>query len=619
MMSRGGGWLEQVRAKRRWIIGGASLLAFGIALPVVAQRGPTSLLPPGFEDMESPGASEPANPAPAPPSPDTASPSPPVAAPSLSASDLGIADGSGLSTAETELPELTPEELAAQQARYDLPEQARRSLALIGPLTERSGGFGPRIFGTTSGRFLSALMSHARAPFVSRWGSILIRRALLSATDTPNDVNGADWAAERAWLLVRMGEADAARLMVQSVDTDRYTPRMQAVAMQAYLATGDMAGLCPVVPAAEPRSKTPGWKVVAAICDSYSGDQGSASGALSQARRKGVTGIDYRLGEKAVGAGLNARRSVKIEWEGVDTLTAWRFGLATAVNVPVPDKLMEQGGARVRAWQARAPMLPLATRLQGVDTAARLGVFSVDALVAFQAALAASDETLPQGFSRRADLLRTAYVGADGETRLRAMRDLWKEGNDNGYLGTLLTARAAAGIYPDDQGDEDVSRLIAAQLSAGYDIPAMRWGPRVSSLSDTNALGWALLAVGAPRAVVDISSISANRFVGDHGQRGKLFIAALAGLGRLPLSEAAGIAADQNISFIRNSRWSRAIDEAARRGEKGTVALLAGTGMQTGSWQHMPAGQLFHIISALRTVGLEPVARMIAAEAVMRS
>src|SRR3546814_13449358 len=87
-------------------------------------------------------------------------------------------------------------------------------------------------------------MKATRAPVISRWASILLRRTLLSEVNTPANVNGADWAAERAWLLLRMGEADAARMLVQSVDPAAFTPRMYAVAMQTYLATAAPAGLC---------------------------------------------------------------------------------------------------------------------------------------------------------------------------------------------------------------------------------------------------------------------------------------------------------------------------------------------------------------------------------------
>ena len=70
---------------------------------------------------------------------------------------------------------------------------------------------------------------------------------LLQPIQTPRNVNGADFAAERAWLLVRMGESVGARAMVQSVDPQDYTPKLYEVAMQAAwaLLERDLAQLAP--------------------------------------------------------------------------------------------------------------------------------------------------------------------------------------------------------------------------------------------------------------------------------------------------------------------------------------------------------------------------------------
>jgi hypothetical protein len=44
--------------------------------------------------------------------------------------------------------------------------------------------------------------------------------------------------------------------------------------------------------------------------------------------------------------------------------------------------------------------------------------------------------------------------------------------------------------------------------------------------------------------------------------------------------------------------------------------LLAAAGLQARDWTKVPAHHLFHIVRALRQVGLDAEARMIAAEAV---
>src|SRR3546814_17703326 len=105
------------------------------------------------------------------------------------------------------------------------------------------GAFGVR------GQYAAAIMRATNGKLASRWGHILLRRALLSAIDTPKTINGADLAAARAALLLRMGESIGARWIVQSVDHDRASQRLVSAAQQTYLATADPAGLCPYVPA----------------------------------------------------------------------------------------------------------------------------------------------------------------------------------------------------------------------------------------------------------------------------------------------------------------------------------------------------------------------------------
>ncbi|WIW87337.1 hypothetical protein K3M67_10100 [Sphingobium sp. V4] len=601
------------RANAKWALGS---FALALTLPVVAQQAPESLLPPGFGDApEAPAAApqpaRPAQPAPGSPAAPMVQPLPDQGLPDLSLA----ADATNAAEAE-----LTPEELAAQKAKYDLPDTARRSLDRIGPLTPQTRGFEPDAFGRESGQYLAALMRQTHAPIVSRWASILLRRALLSATDTPRGIDGADWAAERAWLLLRMGEADSARLMMQSVDSDRYSPRLYAIAMQTYLASADPAGLCPLSEGALRFSKEPGWDMTRAICPALSGDQGMASGALNQAQRRGVVrGIDYRLAEKVVGTGFNARRSVKIEWDGVDRLTAWRYGLATALNVEIPEDLYATAGQHVRAWEARAPALTALRRQPGVDIAARLGVFSNAALVGFYGQLG-SDGDAPADIADKIEALRAAYAGATVADRIGGMQSWWQDGAKPDYVGLIATARAAAALPVAQASAQDAANLVAAMLTAGYDRNAARWAQAIGRLDGEGASQfWALLAVGAPSPVVDISSGRVSSYVGEVGpEKGRMLIAALAGLARLSPQDGAALAQDNGVALAPNSRWARAIGAAAQRGEKATVALLVAVGMQGQDWTHLPPAHLYHVVAALHRVGLDPEARMIAAEAISR-
>lgn len=586
------------RAKLLLLAGGAAL---AFAIPAAGQRdkGPESLLPPGFGEPPPPAPKEPApdNAASPVPAPSAPSPAPPGGVPPVE--DSAAEDLEAL--AEQKLP-----------PPIEIPEASRRPTNPVGPLRPADWGLGLDAFGNANGRFLSGLMGRLNAPLPSRWTSILLRRALLSEAAAPPHVNEVDWIAERAWLLLRMGEADGARLLVQAVDVDRYTPRMFTVAVQTALATADPAALCPLVGPGRAISDQPVWPLADAMCASLEGDAARASQLIEQARRRTGGGIDTLLAEKVIGAGTNTRRAVTIEWQGVDELSSWRFGLASATGLEIPAELMNRAGPAVWAWQARAPMVPLEQRVAAAQRAATLGVYSNASLVEMNSLI--FDRTDPSEIEGSVgDRLRRAYVAASFGDRIDAMRNLWGEGDDR-YGRFILTAAAAARIPPSGDYGNRADDLIGSMMTAGYDGFAARWGGVADGLDgDDGDRAWSILAVGAPRPVVDLGASRVEAFTESvDSHRGRLLVAALAGLGRLADPAAYGV------DPAPRSRWANLIAAAARSRQPGTVALLAGVGMQTPSWRGVPPEHLFHIVRALRAVGHEYEARMIAAEAMTR-
>ncbi len=504
---------------------------------------------------------------------------------------------------------------AAAVEPLDLPPAARRSLNRVGLMTAADGGLSTTAFGKTDGRFLNTLLNRTDAPLASRWASILLRRALLSQSEIPVGVSGADWVAERAALLLRMGEADMARALVARVDADNFTPRLNQVAMQAALATGDPAALCSIATSATSTSDAPTWPLAQAMCAGLSGESGTASALVDRVRDdRGAAGIDVLLAEKVVGAAVNTRRSVSIQWDGVDRLDAWRFGLAMATGVTIPPKLFGTAGLEMQAWFARAPLIAPAARAGSAEIATAMGVFSSTALVDFYGDIwAATDPSERRGSV--GELLRTAYTGDSDSARLSALRTLWSvDGPKMSYARQVMTARASAALPVTQTSDSDA--LIASMLSAGLDIQAARW----SGLVTSGSIGWAQLAVGNPRPIMNVDAVAVRSVPGgEDDRRIKFLLAGLAGLGRLPSESVNELAERYAVPLGRATSWTRAIDRAAASGEAGTVVALAAAGMQTREWRYVPPEHLYHIISALRRVGLEPEARMIAAEALARA
>lgn len=593
-------------------LSGATLAA-ALVLPALAQE---SLLPEGFGN--------PSNNTPTPKSSPTPSPTPaPAPSPSTPGPTPGVAPSSAVPTtgASTEATgdESTEEELGTSgQLKYDLPPGARRLLTRIGPLTPETGGLAPDAFGVR-GQYAAAIMRETNGNLASRWGQILLRRALSSAIDTPETIDGADLAADRAGLLLRMGESLAARSIVQSVDYDRASQRLVQVAQQTFLATADPAGLCPYVPAGLAHGEEQSWRLSSGICAGLSGEAGPAGWAIARVRSSGrMDNFDILLAERVLGATGAGRRSTTIEWDKIDRLTSWRFGMATATAVPIPAELRKTEPRYMRGWTVLAPMTDMPDRIAAAPDAAARGVLSSEAYVSLLSSAAAQEEPA-EALVNQTDLLRAAFRAAESADRYAAMESLWNAGNDpvQHYAAMIATARAAAALPTTTDVGGDPWQLLGSMLAAGYDNNAAGWAPKIT----VGSRAWGVLAVGAPRPLSGVTGGNVGSFAGDDDSadslRSKFLVAGLAGLGRLDATQAASAASDLNLDLGKQTRWTRAIAAAAERREPGMVALIAAAGMQ-GDWSKMPPYHLYHIVRALRDVGLEAEARMIAAEALVR-
>jgi hypothetical protein len=306
----------------------------------------------------------------------------------------------------------------------------------------------------------------------------------------------------------------------------------------------------------------------------------------------------------------------------VESINSWRFGLASATGLEIPEQLMRSAGAHVHAWQARAPMLPLEQRIAAAQTAASLGVFSSDALVDMYSLIADATDA-----SEMKDTvggrLRAAYAARNVPARLSALRGLWDDAKNDPVqrqARLILTASAAARIPPSAEYAKDAPNLIASMLSAGYDRRAQRWSAVADGMEGKEGdLAWALVALGSPAAEVDAGRVQdfASGDDSENGVRSRMLVAALAGLGKLG-EDGNELAEDMGVRIGAQNRWTRLLDRAAQRRQQGTVVLLAAAGMQTGGWAGVPPEHLYRILLALRSVGLEYEARMIAAEALAR-
>lgn len=618
-------------------LGAAGLTGFALA-----QGKPESLLPPGFDDP-APAPSPRQSPAPRPGQTPPAQPGqPPIAQPGTAPVPGAAVDPASLPP----LPAISREDLARLPSleqlenmsteeldqllglapKSDIPAGAQRALTRVGVLAVDEGGLPPLALANQSDKLVRAALSGTQGPLVSRWGHILLRRALASRLAAPLGMDPVEFAALRVGLLNRMGEYALARAVVQDIDTADWSPALTQEALSAYLAAGDITGACPAVRLHGSQRQDGEWVMWQAICNAYAGESALAATQLDRALFRGAAPrVDVLLARRFAGAAGRAQRGVNIEWQGVDDLNPWRFGLANAVGEPLPEGLLDsaltaRGGAYYARSGALLPMLPATQRAPFAGRAAREGILSADAMVDLYSEIHA-DPAAGEDQKAHAAALREAYVANDPAARIAAMQRLWadgaKLGGGDGYGARVLTAYAAARIPASAEHADAAGDLIAAMLAAGLDRNAARW----ADVAAQGSLGWALIALGAPN-IEAVGQSPVESFIGSDasdGQRRSAFlVAGLAGIGRLSEGDAGALAGDLGFDLARQTRWSTAISRAAEVGNPALVALLAGLGMQGNSWSQMTPLHLYHITAALTRVGMVAEARMIAAEAVAR-
>ncbi|MEM9502183.1 MAG: hypothetical protein AAF941_10120 [Pseudomonadota bacterium] len=601
---------------------------------VTAQDAPESLLPPGFDDpvpaptpTPVPTALPTAAPQPATPQPGTPSVVQPGPAPVLgdlpSVPQISSEELSELPSVE-ELEEMSTDQLddlLGLKPQYDIPPAARRSLSQVGLLDPEEGGLPTESLSRQPAALVRAVLGGTRKPLVSRWGHILLRRALASRLATPEGMNPVEFAALRAGVLNRLGEHVVARSLAQDVDTGNWNEALTSEALTAYIAAADFVGACPAVRLQGSAREDAQWVMLQAICNAYAGEGALAGSQLDRALGEELAPpIDVLLAQRYAGAAGRGRRAVEIEWEGVEELNPWRFALANAVGETVPEALIEDADPYYERTAAVGAMVPLAQRALFAQRAAREGILSAHAMIQLYSQIYA-DTSISGEAADDAARLREAYIADDPASRVAAMRTMWGTLDDEldqpDYAASVTTAFAAARISPSGALARHSGELIASMLTAGLDRDAASW----ASVVEQGSLGWALVVTARPNGGA-VSEAAVASFIEENGsyeaRKSAFLVAGLGGLGRISQSELNGLSSELDLALSRQTRWSQMIERAADAGNPTLVAMLAGLGMQGASWEQMTPLHLYHITSALSRVGLEAEARMIAAEAVAR-
>lgn len=563
-------------------------------------------------------------PAPAEPAPEVAPATP----------DAGAAPGGP----ETLLPGETlpggtpPGEASSRSPALRLQVPAADPTAGVGWLTLQTGGYAPTLWSGSSGPFVNTVLRRMPAPTASRWAHISLRKALLTQAPTPAGVVPGNFIAERAHLLLRMGEVEGAKALVDRAPLTGYTKRLFEVAPQAHLAAGDVASLCPLTQTGISISGDPLWPLMSAVCAALQGDDAGAALILDREREnRSAQPFEIRLADRVAAAISGSNRAVSVNWPEAARLTTFRLGMASVSGVDVPRQRLENANPAVKGWVVRNPNLPLATRLHAARTAVVTGALSSREMVNLLSLQAVSlDPTalaaLPVGE------LRQAYAAPTHEARITALRNLWAEGKtrEDRLAYQLASAHAAAQVPVKAAYLDAAPALARAMLLAGDVDGALAWyklaraeakGGNARAGRPLMAL-WPLVATAeahgrVPRSGALFALWAKNWLDGDSDvvdRQQQLAGAALLGLGLLDHTDLPSAAVPEAI----DNAFTRQLQAVIARRRKGEAIVLASLGLGRDAATVKPA-YVRQALQALCAVGLRREAGLIAAELLIRN
>lgn len=598
-----GGYRACVRAKANRLLLPAMAAALAAAAtaqeaptpppaPPAPSEAPTSLLPDVLEEVPAREPVRPPPPAAPPPGPAAL----PGAAPAASAPAAGPA---AAPVTPGPLPGAAPPELPGPS----------RPAASAGLVTEATVGLAPDLFAGSDGRFLAALLNRLDGPLASRWGQIVVQRALLTEAAPPPGIHPGDWLAARVRALVALGAAADAHRMLLRVRRADYTPRLIVAAAHAALAAGDPIGLCAFV--ADGRAVSddnPAFVLADGWCSALAGDPFSANQLFDAARRRRLADpFDIQLAERVASTAAATRSAGNPVWREVDRLSAWRVGLAGATGTAIPPELAAAAPPAMRAWMVRLPRVPVEQRAALVPEAAAMGALSAaeaGRILALDAGAAPAGEAA----ARPGGQLRAALEAPARAQRLAALRALLArvpEESAARHGWRVVAAEAAARVAPDPGLADEAPALVEAMLAAGFVGNARAWWPVAAEAGGDVAARVAGLLAGVDADV----PAEPDRFArATTAHRGALLRAGLEGLGRQVEGDP--------VPRLANG-WTAAIDAALAAGRRGEALVLAATGMQ-GLMADLPPDHFRRIVAALVAAGLRDEAGLMVAEAATR-
>ncbi len=508
-----------------------------------------------------------------------------------------------------------------------------------GLLSENQGGFAENFWRGTDWSQVSSLMPRMPAASSSAVLRSLAVRLLISRADVPaNKPADANFVALRVERLLAMGRVGQALGLLKVAADERLDESLARTRIEALFFNNDNAGACTAVKNSRDKYSGLYWSQTQAFCLALSGDHPRAAliADLMLEREDEIEPVFFT----AIDALAAARN------EGPPVLkspTALHLAMMRAAKLQVPAEIVQDGAISVIRAVAFSPNAPLVVRLIAAEKAYRAGALTSDQILRMYLGIPFSQEEMNAPISaaeqtwgprNRALILRSAAVQKLPLARAEVLRRAWQIGRERDSYTEIVgpSIQLTAELKPVVELNwfsGDAARVL---FTGGRVEEAMAWyriaaGEREISdeAREAEAAIWPLAVLADTDNTVPLTDELLIEWYNRKQQaapqaaekQARVFFGLMESLGRS--ISAAVWKSLKNKSFGGddtglNIAWHRGVDAATANVLVGETVLLATVGAADSPGGRLKLGDALKVITALRTIGLERDAQLLAIE-----
>lgn len=513
-----------------------------------------------------------------------------------------------------------------------------------GLLSEGQGGFPLDFWQGTDWALVSAFMPRMPAGSPSAVIRGLAERLLTSRAAVPaNKPAEASFIALRVDRLLAMGRIEPALALLKIAADERRDENLARTRIEAMFFNNDNAGACSAVQNARGAHSGMYWSQAQAFCLALSGEHARAAliADLIRERENGIepvffTAIDSLAGARKDGAPALAKPA------------ALHLAMMRAARLQMPSEIVQDGEVSVLRSIALSPNATLEARLIAAEKAYRAGALTADQTLRLYLGIPFTQEELNAPITvaeenwnprTRALILRSAASQKVPLARAEVLRRAWQIGRERESYAQIAgpSVPLAAELTPAVELNwfaGDAGRVLFAGGRIEEALAWYRIAARDREVADearaAEAALWPLAILADTENSVPISDERLTAWYDARRQadpqaganQARTLFALMAALGR-PLSPAVWQSL-LNTPFGGddtglNVAWQSRVDEATAGRLLGEAVLLATIGAGESTDGFLKLGDALRVISALRAVGLEQDARLLAIETAVAS